>query len=146
MSAHSLDGYWRGQYTYGEAYGPELMGVSVNFEMDIKFDGDVFTGTFTDDETRHLFTKPGTVEGTFYDNYISMIKRYPCLTAFDENNNAVAVPDEPSLDIHYTGTLRKRGLGFWDFFEGEWTITASLVTEDGKTVFYTAGGEWTMKR
>ena len=113
--SHPFDGRWLGEYTYGEEYGIELVGVSESFEIDTRFDGDNFKGTVTDEITSRFFTEPGTVEGTFYGDYISMIKRYPCLVASDEDGNAIAIHTEPSLEIHYTGTLRKRGVTFWDF-------------------------------
>lgn len=141
-----MDGHWRGQYTYGdEGYDLQTMGISVKFEMDIKFDGDVFTGTCIDDETMHLFEVPATVQGVFHDNFISIIKKYPCLVTGDGDNNLIAVTGVESPQIHYTGTLRKRGL-FRDFFEGEWEVTTSVKDEHGNTIYATGTGEWTMER
>lgn len=146
MSTHFLDGRWRGEYTYGDGYEVQTKGLTVKFEMDIQFDGDVFSGTCVDDETRHLFNLPATVHGIFHDNYISIIKKYPSLVAEDEYGKLIAVHGVESPQVHFTGTLRKRGLLFRDSFAGEWEVTTAIKNEYGETIYVTGTGEWIMQR
>ncbi len=114
--------------------------------MDIQFDGDNFKGTCSDIFTDTQFNKPATVKGTFVPNLISFIKKYPSLLIVDENNQTVVVPEQPSLEIHYTGLLYK-GLFSKTFrFEGEWSMTNSYIDEQGKKQFYTCNGSWKMKK
>jgi hypothetical protein len=146
MNTQSLDGNWKGEFTYGDGYEIETQGKSVKFEMILKFNGNIFTGTCIDEETKHLFKEPATIEGIFDKNYISIIKKYPCLITANEENEMVAIPDKASLQIHYTGTLRKRGLFFGYFFEGEWEVTTPIEDEEGEILYATGLGSWTMTR
>jgi hypothetical protein len=145
MNTHKLNGRWRGQFTYGNRY-EEKEGVTVPFELDLQFDGNVFTGTAFDQETKHLFSEPAKIEGVFSDNYISFIKKYPCSIEVDQFNRLVAIKTQPAIPVHYTGTLRKRGLFFNDFFEGEWEVTSAYKNADGTIAYATGLGTWTMKR
>lgn len=146
MNLRSLTGRWKGEYTYGQGYPIELEGKSVPFIMELTFDGNLFHGTCVDEESKHLFNRPAIINGVIEDNYVSFIKKYPCFWTSDENGETVLMPDIPSAPIHYTGTLRKRGLFFAYFFEGEWEVTTPVKYENGEIEYYTGFGTWTMKR
>ncbi|MGB8191379.1 MAG: hypothetical protein WCF67_05640 [Chitinophagaceae bacterium] len=141
-----LNGKWIGEYTYGEGYDVEKNNLVVSFEMELMFDGDSVKGTCVDDETKELLPGPATLEGTLDNNFISFIKKYPCLIGNDEENKAIAVPDQPSLPIHYTGTLHKKLFTGRYVFEGEWEITSIINNEDGSREYYTGMGYWTMMK
>ena len=146
MPTHSLTSRWKGEYTYGEGFPIEIEGKSVPFLMELTFDGHIFQGTCVDEESGHIFSRPATINGIIDNNYVSFIKKYPCSFYFDEDGKTIVNPEIPSMPIHYTGTLRKRGLLFTFFFEGEWEVTIPIKYDNGETEYYTGLGTWTMKR
>jgi hypothetical protein len=134
----NMSGKWRGQYTYGDYYPEDLRGKSVDFWLIcIDSDGSI-SGTFTDEETKDIFTVPGTFRGFIEDDFISLIKTYPCYWDMDENGSVRVLEDVPSPEIHYTGQITD-GL-----FEGIWEISVAYKFEDGHTEQYEFDGTWSM--
>ena len=146
MGTSILSGLWLGQYIYGGSYGIGIEGTSIDFEMNLRFDGHVITGICIDNETKHIYNDPATIEGVFDNNYISLIKKYPCYLHSTVDGKLQLVQDKPAIPIHYTGALRKKGLFFRNFFEGEWEITTSIQDEDGNIQYFTGLGNWRMKK
>ena len=79
-------------------------------------------------------------------NLISFIKRYPALLTVDVNEQAIIIPEKPSVEIHYTGFFYKGLFSSTIRFEGEWTMTDYFLNELGEKEFYTCYGTWEMKK
>ncbi len=136
-----LAGKWIGQYTYGEGYPDDCKGKSVAFELDLTSNGVEFEGSFTDDETRNIFSAPGIVENGFLENTaITFTKRYPCLWTIDEIGKIEIFRDLPSHSIYYSGDKVD------DHFEGDWEILEFLVDENGPYTESNGIGSWSMRK
>ena len=140
-----LNGKWIGKFKYNQVSGFPLA-QPVNFEISLNFTENSFTGTCTDELTLKLFHEPATIIGTYADDYISFIKRYPCMVGSDENLNPILIREEPSVDIHYTGILSTTFFTGKYVFIGEWSLTDVYLDDQGDKVFQTNEGTWTMKK
>ena len=104
------------------------------------------SGTCNDDYTKQLFKTPATIDGSFEENRIYFIKRYPSLLTIDKNGQTIIIPDEPSLSIQYAGYLRKGFLTKKIYFEGEWSIDGSFLDENGNANYFSSSGRWKMTK
>ena len=145
METHTLNGRWIGKFKYSQIKGFTPV-KPVVFEISLNFTNDNFTGTCTDELTLKLFNEPAAIIGTFSANYISFIKRYPCMVGSDEKLSPILIRDEPSLDIHYTGILSKTLFTGKFAFAGEWSLTDVYLDEQRNKVFQTNDGTWKMKK
>lgn len=145
MPLENLTGKWLGQYTYGESYGGDMAGKSIPFVIEIQDRGHKISGLCIDDETKHLINEPATIEGSFDNNYISFIKKYPCRIITDHNLEIKAESKAPSFQIHYTGTLHKRLFSKNYIFRGQWELTCPFQDEMGEVFYHTFEGSWSMK-
>jgi len=145
METHTLNGRWIGKFKYSQIKGFTPV-KPVVFEISLNFTDDNFTGTCTDELTLKLFNEPAAIIGTFSANYISFIKRYPCMVGSDEKLSPILIRDEPSLDIHYTGILSKTLFTGKFAFAGEWSLTDVYLDEQRNKVFQTNDGTWKMKK
>ena len=103
-------------------------------------------GLCEDDITKKLLLKPATIEGTYQNETIYFIKRYPCLVESDTELNLKAIPTEPSPGIEYKGNLHRRMFSKKRYFKGKWEISGSLLDENKIARYYTIGGNWFMKK
>lgn len=146
METQTLNGRWIGKFEYNQIK-PFTLAKPIDFEISLNFtDNNNFTGTCTDELTLKLFSEPASIIGTFSANYISFIKRYPCMLSSDEKLNPILIKDEPSVDIHYTGILSKTFFTGKFVFSGEWSLTDVYLDEQGNKVFQTNNGTWKMMK
>ncbi|MBP6432589.1 MAG: hypothetical protein KA319_12555 [Ferruginibacter sp.] len=136
----NLTGKWKGQFTYGENYPDSIKGVSVNFYIDCMDDCGSLTGTFYDDESKHLFNELGRFYGYIENDFISFIQSYPCFYGFDQNNHIYSISDTQSQQILYEGILTN------DKFSGTWEMDSLQKNNDEQKFTISSYGTWTMIR
>jgi len=146
VNYEKLSGIWHGIFKYGNAYPEDHRKIVEPFTLDIKFDECNFNGICEDRFSKTYFNSSATVEGSFVPNLISFIKRYPGLLTIDEEFQTVALPDKPSLDIHYTGFYYKGIFSSKARFEGEWIITDYILNDAGQREYSNSGGVWMMSK
>jgi len=108
---------WKGFFTYYEGYEPFKKCIQVDFDMQISFDEDSFTGICSDSESKHIFEKPADVKGFIDEEKISFIKNYPCLYYKDEDGKIMLDRELKHPEIHYLGYFNenKRNIsGTWE--------------------------------
>lgn len=132
---NSLTGTWEGTFTYGEDYPENVIGKSVSFQMKIEeSDGDL-KGSCQDDCLKEHFSK---IAGFVDEDFVSFIKTYPYLIAFDNDGNNISVPEQPAHEIHYSGTWDADTIqGVFEFGDHRIFARAESVYE---------GGTFTMKK
>ena len=126
---------WSGYFTYPiyDEDGKLLDDVEerIPFEMSIQIQEGSFTGTATDEESKHLFNKPAIIKGFIEKNLISFTKQYPCLYYINEQGELTINTQEKHPEIRYTGFLNETqneiigewelgtspGEGYWGEFE-----------------------------
>jgi hypothetical protein len=140
MNDQQICGKWVGAYTYGEEYDePTIRGKTVAFEMDLTVVKGIIKGECKDDEATVRFEQPATIEGTFIDDTISFVKRYPHYWQ-NEKNGPRFLPKLPSQEISYSGRF------VHDRFEGEWEIVSTLIDAQGEPISFKGIGRWYMKK
>ena len=146
MSFDFLEGAWEGFYTYGPDYPPDFQTKREKFVMNLRIGNEIVFGTCTDTYTEKYFGEPAIVEGTFDGRFISLVKKYPGFLGIDENGNNITDKSMPSDEIHYVGQLKRWLFSADVFIEGTWDISGSFVDENGDARYYTAEGEFEMRR
>jgi hypothetical protein len=141
---NSIQGKWKGQYTYGQGYPSALVGRTVEFMVDLFIDNNHLSGFCQDaGEVAEAFEKPATIQGTFAEGKIEFIKRYPGRLFIDEKN-LYAYEDIPSSDIIYKGVLKKKLLSRKYYFKGTWSIETIVTNDNGKEECKIVRGKWKM--
>jgi hypothetical protein len=147
MPLDTIEGKWEGYYNYGAAYGLQTHDTIVSFTVEISIDEHgIIKGTCTDDIIKELSIAPAIIEGTYENETLFFIKKYPCLILVDENNKLTTVPDKPSSEIQYKGNLTRKLFSKTYMFKGEWDISGSLLDENGNAQYYSYDGTWTLKK
>lgn len=134
---------WVGSFTYLDKWKEVIMATEVPFEMWVTVEGNVLSGYRIDDESKELFNKPVTVEGTIKGDEISFEVMYPGrYFANDLGELAVNYDDEYPGCI-YTGRWNEKT----NKYEGEWEIDLEKAKEknpDTDVVY--SRGTWEMSR
>ena len=108
---------WKGYFTYYAGYEPEEQYKEVDFQIEIYLEGNNFSGTSSNSETKSSFDKPATVKGFFDNEKISFVLKYPCAYFLDENGEVVLDRNKEHPDIHYLGFFeddQKKVSGNWE--------------------------------
>ena len=101
----SLDGRWKGEYTLGPEYGSRE-GKSFDFTVNLNEDDDSsIEGICMEHATKDLFKEPVTISGFREEDFISFVKKYPCLVLVDEQENYMTDKEKEHPDIEYEGEL-----------------------------------------
>jgi hypothetical protein len=140
-----ISGKWNGEYIYGNGYEDKLRGKTVRFSMELFADGDLIRGTCTDDETKVLFSKPATIEGSFEHDTFIFYKTYPKQPGL-VGASALIAENYSSTIIQYTGALKKKFFSPTRYFEGIWEINGSYLDENRNARYYALNGTWKMKK
>lgn len=130
----------KGHYVYGEPYPGHLRGTSVPFEVEWTLIDGIINGICVDDESKKVFDTPASIRGFIDNGIISFIKKYPKYWEIDETGKARVSDELPPPEIHYYG------LSIDNHFEGDWTITAAYMLENGGIEYYDYTGTWTLFR
>lgn len=146
MNREKFNGSWKGEYTYGQGYPREVRGTKQEFILGMTFSDTSFDGICEDMYTRDFFKKPANISGKVIGHRIWFSKRYPSLLTADENMQTIVVPDQPSLDIIYSGYYSGGLFSRAPSFRGEWKIIAPDIEVNGKIVTPIIGGKWSMKK
>ena len=146
INIKDLAGKWEGSFTYGYHYPVEYLSKKEHFRIELVVEDEILKGTCTDSLSQEYFDQPATIEGSFIDGDICFIKKYPALLAVDENDNMFVDHSKPSLEIHYTGRIRRTLFSARYFFEGRWKIHSSYLDENMQENYYTTDGDWEMVR
>jgi hypothetical protein len=132
-----FSGKWTGRYSYGAEY----IGIPpVPFELDMTVLNGNVQGECRDDETKHHFDRPATIEGTLQDNQITFIKKYPWFWDHDQHNKPRFFPKLPAREVRYTGRFENGK------FTGEWLISSLYTDESGQVLEYRGTGTWEMTK
>ncbi len=137
-----LSGKWKGYYRYGKEYPLKFRKLKEPFEIEIKYDDDVFSGICIDNYTKDLFKAPAVIDGSFEGDRIYFIKRYPGLLTLDENDKPTIILNEPSYAIQYEGFLYKCFWGNDYYIKGEWSIDISYLDEGKNANYFSDTGTW----
>ena len=122
---------WSGYFTYPIYDENENLSEDeeerVPFEMSINLHNGTFTGTATDQESKHLFDKPAFIKGFIEKNLVSFTIQYPCLYYINEQGELAIDSQEKHPEIRYTGFLNETEdeiIGEWEMGEspreGDW--------------------------
>jgi hypothetical protein len=142
----SLSGKWIGKYVYGRGYEEsKLIGTQCHFEIMLEQFGDRIKGTCFEEATIEYWSSPATLEGSFTNDRINFIKKYPSYWAGD-SEKTIIYDNTPSHEIHYTGTLHKRIFSKRLYFVGTWVIKSFISPEDGQPYECGAQGTWRMEQ
>lgn len=140
MTDQDLTGKWTGEYVYGDVYKAPIKGITVAFELEMTVTSGIVKGNCTDDEFRHHFKSPATIEGVVKENTITFVKKYPCMFNIDDDGKITLFPKLPSHEIHYSGHYADGK------FSGAWKVTLPYAAEDDTDVFDARQGEWQMQK
>jgi hypothetical protein len=140
MGDNNFSGKWVGQYIYGENYPDGVKDMAVEFTIEMVANAGIVKGTCIDEQSKHLFEKPATIEGTIRNNVITFVKRYPHYWDIDENKRITQTPELPSQEIHYTGKFEN------NTFLGEWERMVMCANDKGDVYESISSGKWIMKR
>lgn len=124
---------WKGFFTYLEGYEIIDAYIKVDFQMDLTFDGNSFTGTSIDSESENIFVEPILVRGFIENNIISFVKNYPCYYYKDEDGNIKLDKDFSHPDIDYLGHYdqsENKYSGTWEMIIFEEKISESNFIEE----------------
>ena len=138
-----ITGKWIGEYIYGEGYGEDLRGKSVQFTIELFLNGDLITGTCIDEETKDIFSEPAKIEGTFENGTILFYLTHSIDSVMGDKNKA---ENYSSTSIQYSGVLKKSFFRKAYYFEGTWDIDESVLDVDGVWQHYSVEGTWTMRK
>lgn len=138
MSDKFFSGVWKGQYVYGPQYSQKVQETAVDFRITMTVTDGIVTGTVSENLP---LSAPATIEGFIDGNMISFVKKYACAWSVDDYGNVLEFPDEPSHEIHYTGSYQE------DAFSGDWEIFVSQVEVYTGMIEapYSGSGYWTME-
>ncbi|HYW95986.1 MAG TPA: hypothetical protein VE870_10395 [Bacteroidales bacterium] len=101
----SITGLWKGEFTLGPEYGSRE-GKSFDFTAELNEDDDFsIEGVCEEGETKDLFKEPVTINGFRDDEFISFVKKYPCLVLVDEQGKYFTEKEKEHPDIEYEGEL-----------------------------------------
>jgi hypothetical protein len=109
---------WKGFFSYLEGYDTAEQYLEVEFSMEIMFEEESFTGTFTSSESKHVFNEPAKVKGFVEDDKISFILKYPFSFFKDENGNFNTDKATEHPEIHYLGFFNEDK----SMVEGNWEM------------------------
>ena len=146
IDVNNLKGRWEGSFTYGDGYPQEYFSIREPFMFEISVDGNILKGICVDNYTKKYFHQPATIEGSFIDGVISLIKKYPYFLGTDEDENIFVDVTMPAHEIHYVGQMRKNLFSKEYFFEGAWDMSGSFLDDNGSANYYTMEGNWEMSR
>ena len=115
---------WKGQFTYLQGYEIIDHYVKVLFKMDLIFNGNSFTGTSTDTESKNIFKEPIKVKGFIDNDKISFVINYPYNYYKDEDGKIMIDKNLRHPDIEY--------LGFYDQNEKKYSGTWQMINYEEK--------------
>lgn len=124
---------WKGFFTYLHGYEIIDTYIKVTFQMDLTFNGNSFTGTSTDSESKNFFDEPIIVKGFIENDIISFIINYPCYYYKDEYGNIKLDKDLPHPNIEYLGYYdqnEKKYSGTWEMIISEEKISEDEYIEE----------------
>lgn len=115
---------WKGFFTYLNGYEIIDSYIKVEFQMDLTFNDNSFTGTSTDSESENIFLEPTIVKGFIDKDIISFVINYPCYYYKDENGNLKLDENLQHPNIEY--------LGFYDETEKKYSGTWEMIISEEK--------------
>lgn len=140
----NINGTWEGEYIYGDDYLDGIKDKAIKFTVQLTTNGSEIAGSFTDEESRHIFPEGGVLAGMTENNYISLTKQYPHGWEFNEAGEMVLHPDSASHYIVYEGFFTG------DKFEGSWEIPMYDPTVEYESIYHYehigGSGTWWMKK
>ena len=140
-----ITGKWIGSYIYGDSYVDELKGKKILFTLELVSDGELITGTCTDDETKDLFLEPSKIEGSFENDVVLFYKSYP--TAKGLVGASLLIAQEYNFSsIQYTGVIKKNFLSRKRFMQGTWEVNGSFLDDEGVANYYVLDGTWKVEK
>lgn len=134
-----MNGDWLGNLIYGPGFG-ELEHEALFFTLQLRENGDGFSGVARDVDGLGMHSDPAVVHGFVDDGHINFVKRYVTDVPADAHFPAVVAANEKGPEISFTG--------FWDSerreFSGDWVVLQSYL-EYGTVFYETTGGTWRMR-
>ena len=124
---------WKGFFAYLEGFEAIDEYTTVEFTMEVTFNGNSFTGTATDTESENVFKEPALVKGFIEDDKISFVKNYPCYYYKDENGKIALDESLSHPNIEYLGFYdesEKKFLGTWEMIVDEEKISEDQYLEE----------------
>ncbi|WP_433830760.1 hypothetical protein [Flavobacterium anhuiense] len=124
---------WKGFFTYLEGYEIIDSYIKVEFEMDLTFDDNSFSGTSTNSESENIFVEPILVKGFIDDDMISFVINYPCYYYKDEDGTIKLDKNLQHPNIEYLGfydQIEKKYSGTWEMIISEEIISADVYMEE----------------
>jgi hypothetical protein len=146
MPINSIEGKWTGHFKYDQGFPFHIQTRYVYFTIELFDKNGVITGTCTDDHTQHLKIDPATISGTYKDNSIVFIKKYPCFFTLDKNNQMVILHDRPAQDVEFFGRLKKRLFSSEYYFQGKSKATVKYTNKMGIEKNHDFWTTWSMKK
>ena len=124
---------WKGFFTYLDGYEIIDSYIKVEFQMDLTFNDNSFSGTSTDSESENIFVDPILVKG-FIDEYmISFVINYPCYYYKDEDGTIKLDKNSQHPNIEYLGfydQIEKKYSGTWEMIISEEIISEDVYMEE----------------
>lgn len=134
-------GQWQGFFRYGPEYG-FLEGQEAEFRLFIEeFNNGQFTGRIIDWEGLGADGQVSQVKGFINKGFISFVKQYACLHAFDDYGNNLEAPDIPGHKVVYEGRFDEK----LNVFTGKWEISIEVEHTSGWTLEEVSSGTWHMQ-
>lgn len=146
MSKIIINGKWKGYYEYSKGYPINLQNKKFEFLLEIWNDDEIIKGFCIDDITKEHFNEPAKIEGFIENNIITFILTYPSLVMLNNNDETEIDPKKPSLNIIYTGKIKKPIFTKKYIIMGNWDISTSFLDKNKNPHFSTCGGSWFMQK
>lgn len=124
---------WKGFFTYLHSYEIIDSYIKVEFQMDLAFSGNSFTGTSTDSESENIFVEPIIVKGFIDKDIISFVINYPCYYYKDEDGHIMLDKNLQHPNIEYLGfydEIEKKYSGTWEMIISEEAISEDEYIEE----------------
>jgi len=134
---------WIGAFTYLDTWKEVIMATEVPFEMWFTVEDGVLSGIRVDDESKDLFDKPITVEGTIQGDEIHFTVMYPGRYYANDQGELAVDHDDQYPGCIYTGRWNSKTKKY----EGDWEIDLEKARENNpNTDVVYAKGTWEMSR
>lgn len=141
MNPSSLQGHWKGEFTYGASYGEKLQGIKEQFSLFIEEINDgSFSGRCVDLEARNGEFIQTRVQGFIDKDFISFKKEYSFQYVNDENGNFFVNKDKKGHAVNYEGQFNTSAKSF----SGIWEINTFYQLLWFKWFAHTFEGTWAM--
>ncbi|MDX2431292.1 MAG: hypothetical protein QNK35_10180 [Bacteroides sp.] len=133
----TLNGLWKGSYTFDPEFESESKNPERFFELTMQVDDEEeIKGEIRDIVEEDQVPRVAELTGFIDDGEISFIKQYPFLLLRNEKNETIVDESKAHPEIHYHGVISDSGI------EGSWEMEAAVLFAAGSYHSQLVSGKW----